>query len=274
MRHRYKTRDSDSSSSDSDCCSRSKPNRYSDSSSDSSSSDSSSSDSSSSDSSSSDDCSKSRRWRSHRKPKNALFSAVRKNNIRLVKKLIDQDHDINQTDDCDIDILMTAVRHDHLNIFKFLLGHPLFKISQDDIRYVILYDIQYIRWLLVISQPEKIKDETLKILRDTLGIAYESLDEIKLLISYNETQNREQTLNKIRRDLGMVEDLFSLVVLNTDEYLKNKAKKDVKRYFRILKQLPMELQMLICHRVYESPMDNITGEKVDQSLKRVVNWFN
>jgi len=56
-------------------------------------------------------------------------------------------------------------------------------------------------------------------------------------------------------DQATVVEIFALVVFYSDGLLKlhafetEKVKKKTKRFFAIAKQLPMELQMLLCHRV-------------------------
>ena len=237
----------------------------------------------------SDDCSsKNKRWVPFRKygrcgkPRNPLLhSACKRGNFQLVKDLINRGYDINKINSHGFSPLMLVCGYNHLEIFKFILRKPSLKITQNDVGHIIIADdIDFTRWWLVISQPNTIDNESLERLQNINEpihtydgvLTCDPIGDLNLLNSYN--HNRKDTLNKIRQDLGMIEDLFSLVVLNTDGYLTHlsgsKCKKSTKRWFSIVKQLPMELQMLICHRTYGSSKNNIRSEKVGGSLKRVI----
>ena len=234
--------------------------------------------SSSSDSDSDKYCSKDKRWvpfRKYgrcgkpRKSRSSLHSGCKHGKLQLVKDLITRGYNINKLNSSRVSPLVMACRYKHLEIFKFILRLHSFKITQIDIvDIVIADDVDFTRWWLVISQPTRINDEIL----DRVRQFDNPVGDLNLLTSYN--QNREQTLNKIRQNLGMVEDLFSLVVLNTDHYLiRSRCVRSTARWFSILKQLPMELQMLICHRTYGSSKNNINSQLVEKSLKKVVGWY-
>ena len=86
----------------------------------------------------------------------------------------------------------------------------------------------------------------------------------------------------IRRKFERDVDIFAQVVLLSDNYLM--LKKDVfpenhpsqraHRFFRIMIGLPLELQMMICKRIYFSMGTVIyKGAKVEPQLKNVLFFF-
>lgn len=86
---------------------------------------------------------------------------------------------------------------------------------------------------------------------------------VALLRSYQSDPIR----TKIRIGLEYTLKLFALVVLLSDGYLGETAhpkkigqwEAKRRRFFRIALKLPMELQMLVCHRVSGSPQDSISS---------------
>jgi hypothetical protein len=93
--------------------------------------------------------------------------------------------------------------------------------------------------------------------------------------------------------LGYGLDALTLFLLYQDGYLgwdvegdegakKNLSKREMKkrnmvsrwkRYFGILEQLPMEMQMLLCRRLEGSPKDLYTGEEIEGSLRKHLRWY-
>jgi len=63
-------------------------------------------------------------------------------------------------------------------------------------------------------------------------------------------------------------DLFALVVFNSDGFLERK--KEDERFFKIAGKLPMELQMILCYRVYGLSKNNIPGKEFELGAKRLV----
>ena len=82
----------------------------------------------------------------------------------------------------------------------------------------------------------------------------------------------------MRVKLGWVDDLaaeyFAVIVFLCDgifkirrsvaKYLPNRA-----RFFRIIKELPMELQMVLCYRLVESMRMNIPREQREGAFKQL-----
>jgi hypothetical protein len=83
----------------------------------------------------------------------------------------------------------------------------------------------------------------------------------------------EEARHGVRVEFGwfdeMAAELFALVVFLCDGLLE--LKDDVmigaSRFFRMAKELPMELQVILCYRVVGSTGQNIPGEKRELAFK-------
>ena len=79
--------------------------------------------------------------------------------------------------------------------------------------------------------------------------------------------NQTQTRHDIRKELGWFEEtaaeVFALVVFFCDGLLDIEAGDlaEDARFFRMARELPMDLQMVLCYRVVESTGENIPGEQ-------------
>ena len=98
--------------------------------------------------------------------------------------------------------------------------------------------------------------------------------------------NPTQTRHELRVKLGMLDEVaaevFALTVFLCDDLLQLRAglastttasDAAATRYFAIAKRLPMELQMLLCHRVVGSMKQNILrkdSEAAFKSLARII----
>ena len=91
--------------------------------------------------------------------------------------------------------------------------------------------------------------------------------------------NPAQTRYEVRVKLGMLDELaaevFALTVFLCDDLLQLKPAADTGalRFFTIAVKLPMELQMILCHRVVGSTKQNILrkdSEDAFKSLARVL----
>ena len=89
-----------------------------------------------------------------------------------------------------------------------------------------------------------------------------------------------QTRHEICVKLGVLDELaaelFALVVFLCDDLLQLKPASDsaaqasstvVSRFFAIASKLPMELQMLLCHRVFGSMRQNILRQDSEAAFK-------
>jgi hypothetical protein len=84
----------------------------------------------------------------------------------------------------------------------------------------------------------------------------------------------EKTRNEIRKKVGWLEkksEIFAMMIFLCDGLLTIKKKKKGKetRFFSITQRLPMELQMLLCHRVVGSAGENISVEQSELAFKNL-----
>jgi hypothetical protein len=100
---------------------------------------------------------------------------------------------------------------------------------------------------------------------------------ISLLESFRDHPGR--TRHRVRLELGWADavaaEVFAPVVFLSDDYFalkRNVAESSnrARRFFAIVRRLPMELQMLIARRAAGSAKDTISGRQVDEALKDLV----
>jgi len=88
--------------------------------------------------------------------------------------------------------------------------------------------------------------------------------------------------HRLRRQPGLREyfigHLFALVVFHADSFAiinERTAHSDTRRFFRITSQLPLDLQMVLCNRIFGSPRDIILSRDSEpgfQLLTRTTTW--
>jgi len=88
--------------------------------------------------------------------------------------------------------------------------------------------------------------------------------------------------NRLRRQPGLREyfigHLFALVIFHSDSFAvmnDNTASSLTRRFFKISSQLPLEIQMVLCNRVFGSPKDIVLSkysEPVFKCLARPTTW--
>ena len=88
--------------------------------------------------------------------------------------------------------------------------------------------------------------------------------------------------NRLRRQPGLLEHfighLFALVVFYSDSFVvmnEKLAHPDTRRFFKITSRLPLEIQMIICNRIFGSPKDIIISRDSEpgfQLLARTTTW--
>ena len=70
---------------------------------------------------------------------------------------------------------------------------------------------------------------------------------------------------------ALTADLFAMTVLLCDDFLRlNETASSASRFFNIAKQLPIELQMIVCHRAHGSGKDNIKSKVFEPAFKHIV----
>ena len=93
--------------------------------------------------------------------------------------------------------------------------------------------------------------------------------------------DRVAARNRLRRLPGLREyfigHLFALVVFHSDNFVVTRDNADVscKRFFDIASRLPLEVQMVLCNRVFGSPKDIILSRDSEPGFKflvRTTTW--
>jgi len=103
-----------------------------------------------------------------------------------------------------------------------------------------------------------------------------------LIDEYESEPGHLRVFHRLRRHPGLREyfigHLFALVVFHSDSFAvinERTAHYDTKRFFRITSQLPLDLQMVLCNRMFGSPKDIILSRDSEpgfQLLARTTTW--
>ena len=108
---------------------------------------------------------------------------------------------------------------------------------------------------------------------DVIGVAkkYDNTEVVTLLERFKE--NPEETRHAMRLEIGWYDDaaaeMFALMVFVSDGLLQIKDTKTTPaaRFFSITRSLPLELQMVLCHRQVESDKEIIPGKESEVAFK-------
>jgi len=103
-----------------------------------------------------------------------------------------------------------------------------------------------------------------------------------LIDDYEREPEHLRVHRRLRRQPGLREyfigHLFALVVFHADTFAtinEGKAHSYTRRFFRITSQLPLDLQMVLCNRIFGSPRDIILSRDSGpgfQLLARTTTW--
>jgi len=103
------------------------------------------------------------------------------------------------------------------------------------------------------------------------------------------TENEVRTRCEVRRELGLlgavIADLYALIVFTCDGLLTFKVPENAvpslalqslkdRRFLMMASGLPMELQMLLCHRALYSLAHNIPARESDPAFMRLAAWYS
>jgi len=88
-----------------------------------------------------------------------------------------------------------------------------------------------------------------------------------------------QTSHAMRLEIGWYDEaaarMFALVVFVSDGLLQIKdTTTTAARFFSIARRLPLELQMMLCHRIVGSAKDIIVGKDSEVAFKLVAKWIS
>ena len=149
---------------------------------------------------------------------------------------------------------------------------------------VIVKEADAIKWWIVLTE-----DTNLGIMRSSVTAVIQrarnqgSYKEISLLDKFY--KQPAQTRFQLKLELGfrteLVADFFATIVFLSDDLLdikrlnntantdrKSKQHKSVK-FLNVSRRLPMELQMLLCHRVFGSTKHNVTSTESEAAFRRL-----
>jgi hypothetical protein len=93
--------------------------------------------------------------------------------------------------------------------------------------------------------------------------------------------NPVQVQREICAELGVIwppADLFAIIIFLCEDFLRMKspstgAHNPTTRFFNIALRLPMELQMVLCHRAYGSSRENIPSQDSEMAFRDLANVF-
>jgi hypothetical protein len=220
----------------------------------------------------------------------ALDRACVHGTVDVVRLLMaHRDIDINQKDNYGRFPFMTACRNGHSQIVRMFLNDPrLTTINERNnfghtalSRAALWGRLEVIKWMIASGREIDIGEEGSETdaVRMARGVENET-EVVSLLESFKEDQFR--TRQEIRKELGLLNqlaaELFNLIVLQCDGYLQvREGEKEIdddetdieiktKKFFGIATRLPMELQGLLCHRVFDSAKDNVTSKDFNKAF--------
>ena len=91
------------------------------------------------------------------------------------------------------------------------------------------------------------------------------------------SENQEQIRQEIRIELGLAyidaAELFATIVFLCDSYFAIKSDNKAARFFRIIRTIPMEIQMVVCNRVYGSKKETILSSDSEKAFGSIVRTF-
>jgi len=224
--------------------------------------------------------------------------------VEVVKLLLAHPHiDVNLENDDGQTPLLLACHSGNESVFEVLLKDPRVDVTLDDNKgrtplwWASCHgNYELAEWL--IASGKDLGDIEKR--RNWEGNEYSALE---IAREFNNTEvvpvlerfvaNPALTRHEVRVKLGMLDDLaaevFALTVFLCDELLHLKPASHLAatpdhataatatRFFAIAKRLPMELQMILCHRVLGSKRQNILrkdSEAAFKSLARILLLFD
>jgi len=159
---------------------------------------------------------------------------------------------------------------DKINIVKILLKHQLIEHDSYDLLILnICSDNSINSMKLVIAIENKFNP--------TIGIGLSLAERFStsiydLLVNFME--NPIKTRFECQLELCpeiTIADLFVLIIFHSDDFLKIGEGDEIwKRFFKIARRLPMELQMVLCHRTFRLRGTNVTTKEFELACKRLV----
>jgi hypothetical protein len=163
--------------------------------------------------------------------------------------------------------------------------------------------VEVIKWMIALRGDEVDLEKKGEYWEDgeeytTIEIARErNVTEVVALLE-RFMKNQAQTRHEIRVELGLVDEnaaeLFAMIVFLCDDFLRIKEPSSASSssssttgatldtataitatwFFKISKKLPMELQMVLCYRVFGSGKENIKSRHSEAAFKHLAKTYN
>ena len=193
--------------------------------------------------------------------------------------------DVNQQDKDGETPLYTASRHGHIEVVKVLLTHSHIDANHQN-KYgksALMHasfsgHVEVIKWLIARGRDLRNLNRKGKYWKD--GQEYTALEIAKEknhtgVVSLLErfVANPAQTRNEVCVELGVLNELvaefYAIIIFFCDDIfrVRQQPKCDAVRFFSIAMKLPMELQMILCNRVYGSRKDSILSKHSEPAFR-------
>ena len=208
----------------------------------------------------------------------ALHIACHHNHHKIVSTLLSHpDIDVNPVNSFGFTPFLNACQKKSVETLKVLLRDFRVEIDGGNVDIALIPVFMLCRWqdletmkLLIASGKElNIDKKEISFGEEVsvIEIAREMHESVVVSLLERFIRNQSQTRHEIRVELGVTDalaaELFATTVFLCDDYLriiKSNERSQSDRFFRIVSRLPMELQMIICCRVYGSVKDNILSK--------------
>jgi hypothetical protein len=189
------------------------------------------------------------------------------------------DIDLNQKTELGASPLLFACSKGHTACIKLLLKDVRVKVNEYEstgyhpLSYVAYNGhLEVIKWWIA-SGKEMDLGEPGNERNDAIGVAMDRgyMEVVFLLERFRDHPN--ETKYEVRVELGWLQEkaaeFFAMVVFLCDGLLEIKRKGKAARFFSMTQRLPMELQMVLCHRVVGSAGENISVEQSESAFMKL-----
>jgi ankyrin repeat protein len=229
----------------------------------------------------------------------ALHIACRYGHDDIMRILLREcpDIDVNRRSFYDVTPLQLACHHGKVQVVKLLLKDPRVDVNRGGSDgcgplWFACFALQreVVKWMIMSGREidwEK-KGEHWDVTYKPAEIAIEEKDAGTAALIRRFLEDPVRTRHQVGVDLAVPEylaaELFSLVVFFSDDYVtlaspqaassSSRKSSDLRRFFGIAVNLPMELQMILCNRIYGSLEENIPTKLLEPSLMRIAHLIS
>lgn len=231
---------------------------------------------------------------------NALLIAVSENRVDVLKELLSHPNiDVNAKYQDSSTALIVACSNGHLDCVKLLLKDKRVDVRSVNVLNLPAFDIavfsrhlEIVKWWLALVSPEDPEDQRRRPDFErrffTFGATIVDMTEMdseemsQLLIAYK--QQPVAIHRKLRSELGLSQqvaaEVFAQVIFLCDGLLEcdpicitNHVTNQAVRFFSVAKQLPMELQMVLCNLVAGSTATNILTVDSEPAFRSLAHLY-